>query len=529
MKKRLCCVTLLAIVAMFASIPVLAYDNDARDEAGNGLLKGGPHRTINALALQQWIKTSQEKEPAMKRWGFDYPLMLSGPGVLKGGLELPTYGERIGDFQWWIAEGGYTADEPELFASFRHFFDPKAVSGALFLTDHLDTFDRVYRVLLPATTLAPTGISDMNPEINARDWGLTGEQNKGVCENDYSWKKGTQYIREAFAEQDTKKKEALFAQAWRACGETMHLIADMTCVPHVRNDSHPGKAIHVWMIGNQDPNLGYLKNDPYELYTNAEVIIENKDASVDPVAKALIDAAGDPLALFNNLATYTQDHFFSAETVSGTYIRDKGAPTETKVTVVSANGMKSYPLPRLADCDFNQKSGLFTSEINHKKILMCSEDWMSSLGWADPAKCGPGITKACTSSEASILVPVAIYANTRLLDWFIPRMELSLNSLDPNTKVLSGTFTHIPNIVHTEQLHYLPADKQYYELSINYTTQSGVDHLFRLNENGDLRVDLSGFPLKEKDKVTVGIGVGGMVIHSREFVVGAVQEPEKPH
>ena len=47
----------------------------------------------------------------------------------------PTYiveQKTLRPFSWWITEGGYTADEPEIYMSLRHFYDPQAKGVANF-------------------------------------------------------------------------------------------------------------------------------------------------------------------------------------------------------------------------------------------------------------------------------------------------------------------------------------------------------------------------------------------------------------
>jgi len=71
---------------------------------------------------------------------------------------------------------GHTADEPELYSSLRHFYDPKAVnSGKSFLTDHVNTF---------IEAMAGKVITD--PEMDAREWAIEGPERKGYRANRYA-------------------------------------------------------------------------------------------------------------------------------------------------------------------------------------------------------------------------------------------------------------------------------------------------------------------------------------------------------
>jgi len=516
------CLLLLCLLAL----PALAYDNDGRDANGNGLIKGGPHRTINELAVQRWLQECPDT--LVKRYQAldDYSML--GPTVVEPGLEIVTTEDRAGNLRWWVAEGGYDADEPELYNSFRHFYDPRSLDGVPYLTDHLSTLDYVYRAFIFTSKVGHVvgfvAGHTVNPQVNARDWALTGEKNNGWGPNDYCWDKGREYMKAAFAETDAAKKQKLFAQAWRALGETMHLIGDMTCVPHVRNDSHPGKAIGYKGIGNTDPNIGYLKNDPYELMTTEPVIREQRNAALDPQAKSTVDEAEDPKTLFYNVAMYTQEHFFSADTIGGSYTKDRGTPAQHVVKVTPANGKKTYPFPVLKACDFDEKTGYFTREINGKPIKLCHEDWMSSIGWGDPQKNGPQISRECVVEQASVLIPLAIYANMKLVDWYVPRLELAITNIDPTTKAVTATLTHKTYGAHTTALSYTQSYGQVYRLWVNGAQQPHAAFTFN-TVNNNLTGTLNLPNLKKGDKVTIGLGVGGLLVKSTDYIMGEGAKP----
>ena len=118
------------------------------------------------------------------------------------------------------------------------------------------------------------------PDLDAKRWALTGAPGDGRVPNVYCWDRGRDYFTAAFTGRLEGKmlapvdRERLYAQSWRALGETAHLLADMTCIPHVRNDSHPGVSIQKMVLNNLlgpvktiaasqfDPNMGILRNDP---------------------------------------------------------------------------------------------------------------------------------------------------------------------------------------------------------------------------------------------------------------------------
>ena len=523
MKLRL---LLIALLLFGCAIHVQAYDNDGRDAQGNGLLKGGPHRTINELAFSYWHRNAPDVR--IRNYILIDDLKLMGPTVVEPGLESVTTEDRAGSVRWWVTEGGYDADEPELYNSFRHFYDPISLDGVPYLTDQLDKLDYVYRAWVWGTQtgrIVGTLIgAKFNPEVNARDWAISGEQKKGWGRNEYNWDRGVEYMQAAFAEGDGQKKQRLFAQAWRSLGETMHLLGDMTCVPHVRNDSHPGKAIGYGPIGNTDPNLGMLKNDPYELFTTDQVARDSSSSPLDPTAKRLIDTAPDILTLFRQTALYTQERFFSADTIGGSYLTNKGKPNERRISVTPANGKKTYPKPVLADCIFDEQTGYFSTMIHGNPVRLCHETWLSSIGWGDPAKDGPQISEACVLDQAKVLIPVAIYANAKLADWFVPRMEVGITDIDALEQTLSGTLKHIPYGAHKTALQYTPDAGQRFYLWLNGKAMPSASYQLSL-ANGVISGKLPGLSLKNDDTVSIGVVIGGLVIRSADFQVSIGEIP----
>lgn len=514
---------MIIILLIFAnSLLAFGYDNDGRDAQGNALMKGGAHRTINELALEKYLKQAQQRFIPL-----DY-YTLRGPTVVEPGLEIVTTENRAENFRWWVIEGGYNADEPELYNSFRHFYDPISLDGVPYLTDQLEKLDYVYRAWVWSTGAgAITGKlfgNKFNPQVNARDWAISGEKQLGWGNNEYCWNKGITYMQQAFAETDNARKEFLFAQAWRSLGETMHLLGDMTCVPHVRNDSHPGKAIGYGYIGNTDPNQGMLKNDPYELFTDEKLVRESAPTPLDPAAALAVDSAPDILTLFKQTALYTQEHFFSADTIGGSYLKDKGKPTQRTIAVKSANGKKTYPKPILAKCTFNEQTGYFTSIINGSPVRLCHESWLSSIGWGDPAQNGPQISKACVIDQAKVLIPLAIHANAKLAEWFIPRLEVAITNIDADDLTLSGTITHQPYGAYKTAMLYTQGEGQAVYLWVN--GKSLPKDNFQLTiKNGRITGNLNGIQLKNDDKISIGVMVGGLLIRSAAYPMDIGEVP----
>jgi len=501
-----------------------AYDNDSRGPDGIGLHKDGPHRTINELAFDYAF--AHMRAPAMGELTEEPLSLLMGPTIIAPGLELVDAGKANQPVRWWITEGGYTADEPELYNSFRHFYDPTNPDTP-YLTDDLEKLNYAYRALLwttPAIIAAPVLGTNFNPQVNARDWALTGEARGGLGANEYCLAKGLEYYKLAFTEQSTTIRDEYFAKAWRSLGETMHLLGDMTCVPHVRNDSHPGRALYV--TGNSDPNIGLLKNDPYELVCTESMIRKYKDSPLDPVIKAQIDAAPTPAELFRCVAWYTNNNFFSSDTIAGHYLSTAGNPDGELIEVSPANGQAPYPSPKLQFMRFDQDTGYFVNPDNN--VRMCHVKWLSAIGWGDEG--GVAITLPCVEDQAKVLVPVAIYANARLASMYLPRFIISDETYDPGNQMVSDRIMHLREGRISFTLRHIPDELHPPDFITNarfgirwvYVTVNGTKRFWVLHDKQDdsgehFELTITHNQIKELrngDKFTFDIDIGGVRYHS---------------
>jgi hypothetical protein len=535
MKRRLITLTVCMIVALGLVLPTLpsmvsAYGNTS---ATGDWRVGGPHRTINTLALDAFIREAKSN-PVLAQYDFqNAELKVQGPAAGAPDMYATTEEDKSEPFQWWVIEGGYSADEPELPASFRHFYNPRAEEMGVpaYLTDHLELLNKYLKTVgsaeVPAAVaLAVAGRREeakmlleagQNPEVDARDWAINGTANKGWRENEYSWTEGIDYLDLAFDSTDPVEKSRLFARAWRSLGETMHLMADMSCPPHVRNDSHPAYPID-WDIlppelRNANPNEGFLKGDPYETWASQRLIQEAATAGLSAEARQYLDSAPDIQTLFKNLATFTNMSVFSGETVSGTdfYGRE----------VHSANGMPDFPWPKLEPSQYNKETGFYAKKIGDRDVCLAHESWLSQIGWG---QADPLITRQCAFSQAQLLIPAAVAADARLLDWFIPRMKLEITSVDTDNRVIKGTFIHQPYGAHKETLTFSTADGAFSPLRLNDMAQRPDDYTVEIDDGvltatyGDrVAQNIESLRLAGGVSVSVGVNMGGIQVWSNAF------------
>jgi hypothetical protein len=413
--------TIPAVVAavFLLAIPVwiFGYGND-----GPG---GGPHRRLNALALDRFIERAAQDpvfrfydfRPTSERYGllpstFHF-LVLSTtvtkagawhrgdrpPGVTSSFIEE---GDVLKPFAWWVEEGGFTADEPESFMALRHFYDPlargvdaKTGKKAAYLTDALDPY---FSPLL----MGP------NPQMDAKTW--------AVSESPYSFLEG-QGALEYIAAMDFAKKDRVphFGKAWRSLGEALHLLADMTVPAHVRNDAHPGPK-----LANYIDSMKTLKGDPYEDYVDAAVVSRCAAGPAPEAVRKAIEGVTDPGVLLHRLALWTNRSFFSNDTISG---RDG----VTGGLIEPANGQAAYPAPKLESYRFEpNKYGVGYYNTADRTFTA-----------ADRNKDGGHVVGSLTvTDQALVLIPAAVEAEVALIDMFMPRLKVAVEAFEAESGTL---------------------------------------------------------------------------------------------
>lgn len=524
-KKGRCAVTTVTFIwfIITGQIFLFSYQNT------------GPHRMINRLTLRIFWKTV-ETMPQFKNYIFkgDLPL-ITGEDVVTSGMFYEwdeigpiSFTDWIADnkrmrvasrsykYHMWIERGGYTADEPELWQAMRHFYDPTA-SETKYLTDFKDWG-------LWLTNMIGSWVLGRAPQMDAVTWAITGPAKNGFRVNDYCWQRGVDYMRRAcYTVKSSKEKERLFAAAWRALGETMHLLADMTVPAHVRNDSHPGMG---WDGHYSPANYGSLKKDFYEEFLDKHTIRKSIYAQVnyrkthmshadmkillDPKLCRSIDAItqADETSLkklFHTLAVYTNKHFFSQDTFYGSF--DGG-----KRIILPGNKMPPYLNPGLQEC---QKRGcyLYKPFFGGKMVCMAKESFFTLSGYE--------IDRRVALSQGIILIPIALYANVKLLDWYIPHVQVKLENFNSETQTLTGEIIHIPHGAHTKPLIFNQKDgwSGWLNLYINKKKIPSGTYSCQI-DNNKITCNLKGIAqlnTSENSDVVLELNLGGILVRSNKL------------
>lgn len=492
----LLCVSFL----MFLPAAVHSYSNDNRERT----MSGGPHRVINAFAVQAFVAESLG-DPVLTQYDFWGGESLTGITVVQPGNWEEDVQEGIGEGKWyqWVIEGGYTADEPERYMSLRHFYDPLGANqGATYLTDHVEEW-------LTSFVMGP------NPKMDAKWW--------GALHSPYSLTKGVEFMERAFSASRSQEKERLFAAAWRSLGETMHLLADMTVPAHVRNDSHPGVA---WTEYITDK----YRADPYEEYVDEGVAKDSMaEGRVDPDVLREIQSIPETqrgllkvLQLFDLVAACTNRNYFSLDTIAGTE-RISGR------RFTNANSMPEYPSPRLEDLEVDKEQGYYYREdfLGRVRLVRVVRDGLlQKLAELGAVSLSPRleIDRNCSFDQAKRLVPAAVAVGQKLLGWFMPRVEVILDSFvveekeGENIGLLKGRIVHTPFGVYDDPLSFtLPEDGNVTVVVDGESVEPPLGTVSIKEGVIEGRIPLaSRSPVKEIDLV---LDIGGIRVSSSAFTV----------
>jgi len=170
------------------------------------------HRFLNEAIVDVFLSEFNDAtNKAAKFFNYEFefksPHGLEGEAITEGGLLYAKSSSKTMNASDWIRHGGFSADEPQLPASFRHFYDPTQDPGQCYLRDMLDFLDEKQIV--------------SNPKIDHVVWGISHPDHQ------YSYNNGKEMFVSALQTADDDDRNRFMAFAWRALGETLHLIGDM--------------------------------------------------------------------------------------------------------------------------------------------------------------------------------------------------------------------------------------------------------------------------------------------------------------
>ncbi|MGE5328675.1 MAG: PKD domain-containing protein [Deltaproteobacteria bacterium] len=433
--KKLCSILLSFSLVITNTSSVLAFDNKELNGAADSIA-GGAHRLLNKIALEKFAEKAKS-DNILKNYNF-YPDKkqlnikgLSSVDDISGtwtanlfkpeGSDIYKCGQTAADlntiekknsktFADWIIDGGYSADEPERYMSWRHFFNPIQDKGPDYFSD-LPSDDNVAANYIESLNQV---MGESNPKVNAKIWALSHWDNK------YNWVNGINSLEKGLTSGNTDES---FAAGWRSLGQTLHLIDDMTVPAHVRDDSHPAKGSGAFDDARADAYEYIMSSDLGIIKANKNGTIAN--AQLDKK----IDGINNPNELFNVVAEHVNQHFFSSDTI----------PYKTMT-----GGLKDlnwdgivYDLP---DYKLPQKESEYSDNYVVKDelggLIMYHKSWLDDNGWEEV----PGIVnRSAVESQAKRLIPIAIKSSMKILDMSIPRA--SIDDVTFDKEKLTGKVT----------------------------------------------------------------------------------------
>jgi len=385
----------------------------------------------------------------------------------------------------WISEGGWMEDVPWGPASLSHFYDPLGIdNGKKYLTDN--------------SGLIESKFSELKEFLSkdAKSWVVSDPL------NDYSWKIGKESIVLALKETNPQVRGWLMAVAYRSLGQVLHLISDMGCAPHVRNDSHPPRIPLV--IGDPDPVEDITKKlDVYELW-QLNPPNENLKSQVNSYEKFE--------DIFEELAKFTNEKFFSGQTIY----------TNRYDPVIHSSN--PYPNPKMTEADYNKSEYTYYKNYDGVNVKMCKDKVavpfpIKLIYGNDSTRGRPYLDYECVKSIASAVFPNIAEAGANVIRLFIPalKMEITEAKLDSGG-VIRGKVTYALPSAEDEYLSF-------FDLSNVY---NGPVVLYINNTNTQIKVDakknffeFKNIPnLKKNDLAVTKLDFGGIILKSDGKKVG---------
>lgn len=386
----------------------------------------------------------------------------------------------------WIITGGYSADVPEIPASLRHFYDPTRPAGDRYLTDITNA-----KIMGSLQKYSFT-----NPKTDGLKWalGTPGDKSNGPQDHQYTWERGKLWMQMALKETNQDKKNEYMALAWRSLGETLHMIADHGCPPHVRNDAHPSP---LWgnnsLFGNPDPYeelMDIIRRD----YPNDFIAFAK--GLPDPTLTQQIKSFTKAEEIAHALAVFTNTNFVTNETISG---KDREGNFRVQIT----HPQYPYFSPVLDQMTYDPVSYCYVSSTG---IKQCTDRYYFAN--MVPKYCEPFVDIFCVQSQAKVLVPNLVEAGANVIKLFIPKFTVEINSLEKG--IIKGSISHATDDEYLQEIFYTGK----VTLEIKNSSNKLIDEKDANAQEGVFETNLK---LAKGEKVCAKIEFGGVEVRSDYF------------
>ncbi len=393
-----------------------------------------PHSQINSEAITLFVRRMAGKEKFRLGPFVDNALQqpLRGVAVTSSSLTASGFVSAEAEYSMrrWIVMGGDWADEPHLYSSVRHFYDPLRITGVAYLTDQSWAHGRYD-----------------SPQIDARTWGLDHPDNPFTFFTALASYKAALEVRD-----DVPLPSSISAPHFKS---TMNLVArdhedQRSSISQGRTaprrvDAHARRHDAARARAERLPPA----DEPIEVATFPEHVRRAAAPFIDSRIRPFIASAGGtlqaPAELFDQVARFTNSTFYSMDTIYdkplGILPNNRQTPypsPQFKDLVEVKTTVRGFVMPRTV----KKLYGVFDG----KRVAMAQE--RLSFHWFDPEqtvfggfdnlkeKTGRGIAvganrlgpyhvpHAFASSQTEVLLPLAIHACADLMDLFFPTLEL---------------------------------------------------------------------------------------------------------
>lgn len=435
------------------------------------------HPTVNETIIQKFheLNKSSDNPEELKNYFFTFydsyeklkGMALTNPGYLEGTTSMS---EKSWTAIEWIKHGGYSADEPELQAAVRHFYDPTKPAGSRYLTNRGTYWEGVYP----------------NPRTDAIEWAI-GDSPKSA-NNPFTLQVGKNNMILAFTTKDSALRNEHFAAAYKCLGEVLHNTADMGCPPHTRNDSHAAPLGYAggWILGSPDP---------YEELFSPAVDSANKDNNTDPSLQSYFESATTIRQINEKMAEFTNKNFFTNETINGIGVKE----------YKSINSDGRYSAPKLEDLEYMTESFNFekTFPSGNRIILARDQSYFRFRGY-------PYIDKKAAHSQAKELVPNIMCAGVNVMRLFFPKVEIEMIDIDPLSDSIEINVKHIRNDEYPNTFLY--------EGPISFIINNKIHDSVLVIEKGKFKGILP-FYINNGDKIKAFISMPGFTIYQEKELI----------
>lgn len=377
------------------------------------------HRLVNRQAAE-----TSDSFKSYLRTGLGFP----------DSIETVVHGKTVRD---WLEEGGHREDD--LLRFLRHFHDPLNAWENAGLNLVVDRHDASVR------------------------WMQQPHQGGALTGGSWSWRDARRLYYEALTEPDAVRREALWADVFRALGQIMHLVADASVPEHTRNDVHLFGAIKLgnsyerWVDsqhgGNSQTEAQFIAR-----YLSAPIgfvpdILELPSPAGEhiarvPVARLIdadrydganpgitVDGADHRAPVSVGLAEIANANFFSESTLSGQY------PFPTDAGLIRVN--LATPLGQVRRY-LSRPEGQGLLPANPLRAECAADDFIhrGDLVQPPPFPCTDALV---WSQVAAHMLPRAVGYARGVLDYFF-RGTLQVNRVFWQGGSSPGTYISVTNL-----------------------------------------------------------------------------------